>query len=70
VKVEGLPDWVKTNGKDVSKFVLYLDGHAVPKLPVRLVGLDKDGDTSATKETPKGTLEFDLQRNKDSNSAW
>jgi hypothetical protein len=71
--VEGLPDWVKTHGK-VSEIVLYLDGRAVPGLPVRLVSLGEAADTAATKpatkETPKGILEFDLQRNKDSNAAW
>ena len=58
VQVEGLSEWLTKNDMDVSKFVLYLDGRELPKLPVRLASSEN------------GVLEFDLERNKTSNPVW
>ena len=38
LEVAGLRDWMRLHGKNVTGFVLYLDGRDVPKLPARLVG--------------------------------
>lgn len=57
VRVENLDKWVDQAGHDYSKFVLYVDGNAIPDLPLGLVANDKK-------------LQFDLNRTLENKDAW
>ena len=42
VEVKGLREWLKKHDNNVSALVLFLDGRAIPKLPVCLLGSRKE----------------------------
>jgi len=56
LKVMNLPDWLKQEGNDLSKLILYIDGVAVRGLKPALIENDK--------------LIFDLRRTNENKDAW
>jgi hypothetical protein len=79
VEVKGLQEWLKKHDKALSTLVLFLDGRAIPKLPVRLLGSRKldikdtrcwGKDPTEPVEATADVLVFDLQRDNDSNPTW